>query len=62
MACDLCFHKVFAFTFSFGKFFMALQKFSKPEFFVAELHGLHGSRHDQETRRKPLSNIAFTTS
>ena len=47
---------------SFGKFLTALQKFSKPGFFTAELHGLHGSRPDQETKRKPLSNIAFTTS
>ncbi len=33
---------------SFGKFFTALQKFSKPGFFAAELHGLHGSRPDQK--------------
>src|ERR1044071_5218316 len=36
---------VFACTFSFGKLFTALQKFSKLEFFAVELDGLH-RRHD----------------
>jgi len=37
MACDFCFHKAFAFTFSFGKFWPALHRFFRNRnFFIAQ--------------------------
>src|SRR5437879_489533 len=43
-------------------FYRRCKNFSEPEFFCRGLYGLRGIATQSETKRKPLSNIAFTTS